>query len=213
MDLDNVEPALSADPLRFRRDDEPWLDWATELYRHTLAELALSDAEWAAHFGKPHPGPGYAKKLLGQKLHLERGIRAARGKSIQRSPERRALLQSIFITALEGGIGYWCNIIRYRWSKAGAGEGLVDDIDNFRAEIQEDATGKRFTIDAEVIAKGLNALADGSATFGGQPLNTDGHLFKLARALNGPEGNDVDFDAGDADSIVQAGLFGDVVYG
>jgi len=211
--MNDLTPLLAAEPLRFRRDDEPWLDWATELYRHTLAELAMTEGAWSAHFGKPHPGPGYTKTMQAQKLRLERDIERCTGKSIRRSPERRALLHAVFITAIEGGITYWCSVKSYRWAKSGAGEDYTDDIDNFRAVVIDDQDGTEYVIDAEVIAKGLNALANGTATSGGQPLNRDGHLYRLACKLNGFGGNEVDYDAGDADNIVQAGLFNDIVYG
>jgi hypothetical protein len=137
--------------------------------------------------------------------------------------ERKKLCHSIFVTALEGGIGYWSSCSKYHWSKPGTGpdsfEGRVDDLDGFFADIEEseneDEDGKAPThrIDAEVIDRGINRLANGEATFGGRTLNGDGQLYKLACALNGPLAEDVDYDASDADNIVQAGLFNDIVYG
>jgi hypothetical protein len=212
----NIKPALSAEPLRTRRQGEPWLDWARELYAHTLAELEMSPEAWAAHFGSAHPGAGYTKVMEAQKRRLARDIEAEVGKAQRafRSEKRRDVLHGVFVTALEGGINYWCSIKSYHWAKSGAGEEYTGDLDNFRAVVIDDEDdGKEHVIDIEVIARGINRLADATATFGGQPLNGDGHLHKLALALNGPKAEDVDYDAGDADNIVQAGLFNDIVYG
>lgn len=74
----DITPRFAADPLRLRRDDEPWVDWATELLAHTLAELELSPTAWAAHFGKSHPGPTYTGVLEAQRRRLIREITQAR---------------------------------------------------------------------------------------------------------------------------------------
>jgi hypothetical protein len=143
--------------------------------------------------------------------------------------ERKKLCHSIFVTALEGGIGYWSRCSHYHWSKPGTGpesfEGRVDDLDGFYAIVHADCddadcTGSgecdehgKHRIDAEVIDRGINRLANGEATFGGKPINGEGRLYTLACALNGPKADEVDYDASDADNIVQAGLFNDIVYG
>ena len=130
---------------------------------------------------------------------------------------RKQLCHGIFVTALEGGIGYWSSMDKYHWSKPGTEpdsfEGRVDDIDGFYAVIVDDSDGLKHRIDAAVIDRGINRLADGEATFGGKTLNGEGRLHTLACALNGPLAADVDYDADDADNIVQAGLFNDIVYG
>lgn len=140
---------------------------------------------------------------------------------------RKRLCHNIFTTALEQGINYWATITAYHWRKADD-SGEVDtynacDIDGFYADIveTEDAEedeegkikGKAHRIDAAVIDRGINAVVNLTATFGGEGINPNGLLRRLCYALNGPGGNDVDFDANDADNIVQIGLFNDVVYG
>ena len=137
--------------------------------------------------------------------------------------ERKKLCHSIFVTALEGGIGYWSSCSEYHWALKGADDeltdDLTDDLDGFYAVIHEeenendDGTTPEHRIDAEVIDRGINRIANNLATFGGKPLRGEGRLYKLACALNGPLAEEVDFDADDADNIVQIGLFGDVVYG
>lgn len=75
--MTNIKPALSFDPLRHRRDDEPWIDWASELYAHTLAELMMDYQSWQTHFGFRHPGPGYTATLKAQELRLSLEIKKA----------------------------------------------------------------------------------------------------------------------------------------
>ena len=74
MDPSTIKPALSPDPLRHRRDGEPWIEWAIEGYAHTCAELALTIPEWEALYG-PHPGPGYTKVQQISKALQERDLR------------------------------------------------------------------------------------------------------------------------------------------
>lgn len=142
---------------------------------------------------------------------------AATATPVVLTTERKRLLHYIFTTALEGGIGYWSSCLKYHWALKGTdGE---EDLDGFFADIEEteneddDGNAPKHRIDAEVIDRGINRLARNEATFGGKPLNGDGRLYTLACALNGPLAEDVDYDAGDADNIVQAGLFNDIVYG
>lgn len=109
----------------------------------------------------------------------------------------------LFTTALEGGIGYWSVCTKYHWSLPD-GE---DDLDGFFATIEETETDEEPVerrIDAACILRGLAYFA--------QPGQGYKHVRQVARAiLLGDE--DVDYDAEDADCIVQAGLFNEVVYG
>ncbi len=132
--------------------------------------------------------------------------------------ERKKLCHSIFVTAMEGGIGYWSSCSKYHWALKGADEELTDDLDGFYAVIreednEEDGKVPEHRIDAEVIDRGINRIANGTATFGGKRLTGNSVLYKLACALNGALAEEVDFDADDADNIVQIGLFGDIVFG
>ena len=119
-------------------------------------------------------------------------------------------LHSVFTTALEGGIGYWSRARSYHWATADdsvlvvAGE---DDLLGFHAEIEEsDEDGlPRHIINRQTIVQGLQRLADGTVTSGGQPW--DRGVLYVARIVRD------DYDSLDADIVVQAGLFGDVKYG
>lgn len=115
----------------------------------------------------------------------------------------KAALHGVFVTALEGGIGYWSCATEYHWSLPD-GE---DDLDGFYADVEETETDEddapTHRIDAACILRGLQFFA--------QPGQGYKHVRQVARAVL--MGEDVDYDAGDADCIVQAGLFGEVVYG
>lgn len=126
-----------------------------------------------------------------------------------RSPEREEFLADILTTALEGGIGYWSEATEYRW------EGLAHK-DYYAVIVDAEADGEdedfpESRIDIDVIAKGIatikgfdyqpNYFGDGGAYW---------REFLLADRTNGEDG---DYDAIVADWIVQAGLFGEIIYG
>jgi hypothetical protein len=116
------------------------------------------------------------------------------------TPKREDLF-NVFVTALEGGIGYWSECHRYKWSLPN-GE---YDHDGFVAEIEETEADEpvRHTINRETIVRGLAHFA--------QPGTGYKHVRAAALALL--TGNEADYDSEIADCIVQAGLFGEVVYG
>jgi hypothetical protein len=125
------------------------------------------------------------------------------------------LVHGIFVTALEGGIGYWSRCEGYRWSLDGQGE--IEDLYGFEARVREldgdseDGYSKvELVINRQVILNGLQMLADGSCTFGGRELSPEWRA-RAAGWLAAP--TSADLDAEDADVVVQAGLFGDVTYG
>jgi hypothetical protein len=118
------------------------------------------------------------------------------------------LYLDLFTTALEGGIGYWSACGTYSWSKGNKLQ--TPDYEGFYAVIRDleddDKTTQIHRIDRAVIAKGYK-------------LATTEWRNKVAWSSGekppvvvGPD-TDWDYDAGDADVIVQLGLFGEVVYG
>ena len=115
----------------------------------------------------------------------------------------------LFTTAIEGGVGYWARSEGYHWSIDGKGD--INDVKGFRAILHDSVEGGEYVVDRSVIAKGIRALAANKVTFGSQPMNADNRITKLAKTLL--RDRDGDYDAGDADNIVQAGLFGDIRYG
>lgn len=109
------------------------------------------------------------------------------------------LLHTIFVTAMEGGIGYWSTCTGYRWSKDGAGD--TEDLEGFYANIEDvEEDSKPHRIDRDTIIKGVAKLL------------TSTECRWLAEKFFG-DLDDIDLDAGDADIIVQLALFGTVVYG
>ena len=115
----------------------------------------------------------------------------------------RQTLHYLFTTALEGGIGYWSVCTKYHWRLLPSGE---YDLDGFFATVEETEVRAPVAhrIDADTILRGLLYFA--------QPGEGYRHVRQVARAvLLGDD--EVDYDADDADAIVQAGLFGEVVYG
>jgi hypothetical protein len=124
-----------------------------------------------------------------------------------RTAERHDFLWGTFVTALESGVGYWCRINSYRpgWAPdmGERTDGQVRDYDNFRAEIE--CEYDCYLVDADVIEKGIEALKNGEAKV---------NSTILGWIVEGDNENDAgNIDATAADCIVQAGLFGEVVYG
>lgn len=115
-----------------------------------------------------------------------------------KSAKREQFIQDLFVTAIEGGIDYWANFQSInKIDKPGDTLGwwyesvhIIDD------------DGDSYVIDKNTIVKGINMLVKLNA-------DRDKHLI-LANRTNGDDG---DFDALDADKIVQFGLFGELVYG
>lgn len=118
--------------------------------------------------------------------------------------ERDKLFHYIFTTALEGGVQYWARVEKYHlWDESLPGH--VEDWDGFYAEIEDD-DDVSFRVDRSVIARGYGLAVSSwreriAWSSERPPIVISDHL------------EDWDYDAGDADVIVQLGLFGDVVYG
>ncbi|WP_055476468.1 hypothetical protein [Gordonia sp. HS-NH1] len=111
-----------------------------------------------------------------------------------RTNARTQFLTDIYVCALEGGIGYWSRCIEYRWSTTQ--RAVIEDLEDVVHEI---------TLDT--IARGINAVADGSVA-----VSDSDYLRNLIRAAS--RSNDAgDVDAITADVIAQAGIYGEVIYG
>jgi len=112
-----------------------------------------------------------------------------------------SFLNATFTDAIEHGIRYWANVEEYKWADAN-GE---PDLSGYRASIRENEGGRTYAVNRGVMAQGVRLIAAGFV-----PVNS--HLRNACeRALAGDE--EVDIDASDADAIVQAGLFAEVIYG
>lgn len=117
--------------------------------------------------------------------------------------ERDRQYNSVFTTALEGGIGYWSTCSRYHWS---IGDAAHTEALDFIAVVHdsEDEDETTYVIDRSVIASGIRkALKRGG-------WNAY-HTAALAALALG-NFDEADYDADTADLIVQMGLFGEYRY-
>jgi hypothetical protein len=123
--------------------------------------------------------------------------------------ERDQFLHDLFVTAVEGGTNYWAQSSSYRWSK---GDGRTADLRDYSVILNDTENGDaEYLVNREVIARGLEALATGKATWGGERMTTKAQAYYSTLDLT--DGDEPSWDASTADNIVQAGLFGDVRYG
>ena len=127
--------------------------------------------------------------------------------------ERDKLLHYIFTTALEGGIGYWSTCDEYHWRlpvrNASPPPSLDEDWHGFYASIDDDEDdGRHYRIDREVMERGYALATDPVAGWRRLCWSTEPPPAIVREHLD-----DWDYDACDADMIVQLGLFGDVKYG
>ena len=126
------------------------------------------------------------------------------------STARDQLLFDLFVTALEGGIGYWSHCSHYHHTALDAeGHATVDDLEGFYALVFEDDGDEtpEHRVDRSAVAKGYRLAT--SAEWRNRIAWSSGEKPPLVVT----DDTDWDFDAGDADVIVQLGLFGEVVYG
>ncbi|QLF84652.1 hypothetical protein SEA_GAIL_89 [Mycobacterium phage Gail] len=145
-----------------------------------------------------------------------------------RTEDRKQFLFDVFVTALEGGIGYWSVAEEYHvWSDV---ESATEDIDGFYAviEIQDDDTDpdeepETHRVNASTIARGIGLFEkyalgkiDGQGTevaeHAIEPVG-ESHYWRQFLLANRTNGADGDYDADVADIIVQFGVFGRVIYG
>jgi hypothetical protein len=134
------------------------------------------------------------------------------------------LYHGIFVSAIESGgygIVYWCAVKHYKISES---EVTKADWTNYKAvievtEFDDNETdprlvdrgvngniGRYYTITRATIAKGVRAISAGKIKGVHQRYSE-----RFVAALRMPL--DADLDASDADLAVQAGLFGEVIFG
>lgn len=141
-----------------------------------------------------------------------------------RSPERTQFLHDVMITALEGGVGYWSvadDIVRHTnddlWYSSYVlfcYEGDVDPKTGVKVAGEcgaDDKEGqcKGHKVTPEVVSKGLGIALDYKKHPEiGLHKSHRAHYFEASIENDGGE-----IDAGDADNIVQLGIFGKVIFG
>ena len=132
------------------------------------------------------------------------------------------MLRDCLVTAVEGGINYWA------WVDSEWNETIWGDNGTFTVDIREhddedeveifgfagvhvtEAAGPKHTLNTEVMLRGFQKILSGEVQCGlrdqiWQSLNEDAEFAIEKRNFAG--------DADECDCIVQAGLFGDIVYG
>jgi hypothetical protein len=141
-----------------------------------------------------------------------------------RTATREEFLSDIIICAIEGGTGYWAQVIRYKHTDLPPAEihAVIFEEDDEGAALEFSntylakhgkrpsaadvvAAGKAYRIDIEVIARGIAKVKE-------KDFGVNGSI--LSAILTSDRDNDAgDIDADAADVIVQAALFGKLVYG
>lgn len=128
-----------------------------------------------------------------------------------RTAEREQFLADIITTAIEGGTGYWAQVLQYQYSLddgevtvyAGAlAEGHIAHA-ILRPIDDPDAEGMELTLDD--IARGIGKITRGDAR-----INPE--LRRLIDAAS-RENDAGDIDADAADAITQIALLGELTYG
>lgn len=118
------------------------------------------------------------------------------------------LYLAIFTTALEGGIGYWAESSNYHWSFPDGSPDTLGFYSDVTVEGITDEEHNDYTIGRSVIVKGYRLAT--------KPVHRNALRWSTTPPLPPDyvtEDTDWDFDANDADMIVQLGLFGEVVFG
>lgn len=136
----------------------------------------------------------------------------------KRSAERLQFLHDVMCHALEGGVGYWSAAdeitmhededLWYRSYTLYCTDGGKEPVEC--GDPSKDAVCQGHRVDPEVVARGLDL-----ATRAGKDDKTIGwHYSQRDHVIRAARENDaVDVDSGDADCIVQLGIFGEVIYG
>ena len=130
-----------------------------------------------------------------------------------KTSDRQDAYRDILITAIEGGINYWAYVNDYEPDcdapdyKAGANCHAVISV-RYAEDFPE---VQKVRVTEATIRKGFNILRNG----GGHHVKPAPEWYhrKWRDAYRKCATGEWDYDAGDADSILQAGLFGEVVYG
>ena len=122
------------------------------------------------------------------------------------STERTQMYRDILTTAIEGGIDYWAHIVsvsRY-----------VPDVSDAIALIKIKRGAEPRIIDTESIRKAMVILNKGGGYSTRPEVEApDWWKRKWRRAYQDCADGSWDFDASDADTVVQVACFGEVVYG
>lgn len=117
------------------------------------------------------------------------------------------LINDVFITAMEQGIGYWAVASQVESSGEGSDLKYISAMLADREEAYDSGLDPNeftwYRIDKDVIVKGIERIMSGEVG-----IRSDLH----AQVSGSIRADDCDIDADAADCIVQAGVFGELVY-
>ena len=120
------------------------------------------------------------------------------------SRERTGFLADILVTAAEGGINYWALMRNYRWEQDADGNLTMASVE-IETRPKNPGPSVWQTVSEETIELGIARVKQP-----GFQVNRD----NLANILVADRENDAsEIDSEAADCIIQAALFGEVVYG
>jgi len=114
------------------------------------------------------------------------------------SADREQFLADILIGAIEGGTGYWASVSRYKHDcPPGETHATIHDLEDDE---------KPYEVTPRVVAHGLQVILEPDSSINNQ-------LRAIIREANATNDAGGQFDSECADVVVQAGLFGKVIYG
>jgi hypothetical protein len=120
-------------------------------------------------------------------------------------------IYDIFVTAIEGGVNYWCDVNNYKCMLNG--EDLIYD---FYADLRDPDYDVTYVVNRDFVLKAYELAsnsewAERSIWSCGFPPKAED--FEKPPRYEFDLDQPWDFDAGDADIIIQLGLFSDIVFG
>jgi len=114
---------------------------------------------------------------------------------------REYFLNCIVTTALEGGIGYWAVAHTYKPSDMGDGYAIIQQFDEETGK----QFGNQFRLDCAAVEEGIRRILYGDVKIGKHTVSA------VAWANANNDAGDIDADY--ADTITQATMLGEIVYG
>jgi hypothetical protein len=136
---------------------------------------------------------------------------------------REKFLTDLLVTAVEGGINYWAGVEKYDHSGPAPERGVTlvigtEDLDELNLKVPVlyvDDDRERFAVRVELkdLHRGIKALADGIVQVGGVTRSICQHANDHDDAASDLDSSPGDVDADVADCIMQAAVFGEVIFG
>lgn len=116
----------------------------------------------------------------------------------------KQFLHDVFVTAMEGGVDYWAELEKYKWSLPDSD--FIPDLDGFAATIRDFEDDVTYTVNRDVILQGIANILHDKVNYTTSDWWVKGKVFAALAA------NDAsNIDATLANVIVQAGLFSEII--